>query len=86
MPEPLRLAVAVVVAKVLVLLRAIVPRQLEQALAVGGALVLAGNSLLAGVAQKVKVEAGRLGLVLPEQRHAQHLLVELERLLGVLDT
>lgn len=83
MAKALRLLVAVVVAKVLVLLGAVVPRQLEDALATG--LVALGNALLARVPQEVEAEAGLLGVVRPVQRHAKDLLVELERLFCVLD-
>lgn len=82
--ESLRLVVAVVVLEALVLFGAIVPRQLQETLALGREAVF-GNALLAGVAQKVEVEAGRLLLHLAEQRHAQRLLVELETLFCVLD-
>jgi hypothetical protein len=85
MAKPLRLAVAVVILEVLVLLGSIIPRQLQQALAVSRARALSRNALLARIAQEVEVETSRLRFVLAEQRHAEHLLVELERLLGVLD-
>lgn len=84
MPKALRLLVAVMVPELGVLLGAVVPRELQQALLAPREPVRR-HALGPGVAQEVQVEPGRLGLVGPEQRHAQHLLVELERLLGVLD-
>lgn len=85
MSEALWLLVAIVVAKVFVLFGAVVPRQLQQALPVRRRLALGRDALLPRVAQEVQGKAAGLALVRPEQRHAQDLLVELERLLGVLD-
>lgn len=84
MSEPLGLRIAVVVLEVLVLLRAVIPRELQQALVVSREAVL-GHALVAGVPQEVQVELGGRLLAGAEQRHAQHVLVELERLLDVLD-
>lgn len=84
MPKAPRVLVAIVVLELGVLLGAVVPRELQQALLARREPVRR-HALGAGVAQEVQAEAGRRGLVGPEQRHAQHLLVELERLLGVLD-
>lgn len=63
--ESLRLVVAVVVLEALVLLGAVVPRQLEQALALGREAV-GRHALVAWVAQEVQVEAGGLLLDLAE--------------------
>lgn len=84
MAEALGLRVAVVILEVLVLLGTVVPREFEQALIVARELVL-GEAPLARVAQEVQVELGGGLLDGAEQLHAEHLLVELERLLGVLD-
>lgn len=84
MPKALWLLVAAVVLERLVLFRAVVPRQLQQALALRR-VALGGQRLRARVRQEVKVEARAGRLVRSHQRHAQHVLVELERLLRVLD-
>lgn len=84
MPEALRLVVPVMILKRLVLLGAVVPRQLQQALLKRREAVLR-HALGARVSEEVQIKGGSRGLVGAEQRHAQHLLVELERLLGVLD-
>ena len=85
MAKALGLLVAVVIAKGLVLLRAIVPRQLEETLPVAGVLI-GGDTLLAGIAQEVEVEASVGRLVSANQGHANNLLVELERPFGILDS
>lgn len=78
MAVALRLVVAVVVVEVGVVLGAMVVRKLQQTLALA---TLAGLVL---VAQEVQREAVVLHGV--NQRHAQHVLVEIERLLRILDT
>lgn len=77
--ETLGLVIAVVVAEALVLLGAVVPGQLEDTLALRLALAL----LEVAVGQEEEGEVA--GLVLADQRHAQDVLVELERLFVVLD-
>lgn len=84
MAEALRLVVATVVLEVLVLFGAIVPGQLQKSLAVARLAVL-GQALRARVGEEVEVEAGRLRLVGPDEGHSHDVLVELERLFGVLD-
>lgn len=79
MSKALGLVIAVVVAKALVLLGAVVPGQLEDTLALRLALAL----LEVAVGQEEEGEVA--GLVLADQRHAQDVLVELERLFVVLD-
>lgn len=85
--ETLGLLVAVVVAKVLVVLGSIVPGQLKKTLATGNvALVLAlGERLVPRVAQEVEVEAGVRVLKGSEKSHAENILVVREGLLGILD-
>lgn len=85
MAKALRLIVAVVVREVLLLFGAVVPGQLENTLAVGLALSLLGQASDAGVGEEVEVEAVGLVVVLADEAHAKHVLVELERLLNVLD-
>lgn len=83
--KALGLVVAIVVGKALILLGTVIPSQLQQAFAVACSAVLR-NTLSARVAEEVEVEA-RIGRFAgPEQRHAQNVLVEFERLLGILDT
>lgn len=83
MAETLRFLVSIVVAKRLVLLSAVIPCQLEKTLAVRCHTVLARYPLAPGVAQEVQVEAMLGAPRSSEQGHAQDLLIELERLLGV---
>jgi hypothetical protein len=83
--EALGLRVAVVVLEALVLLGAVVPGELEETFVVGGEAAF-GHALGAGVAEEVQVEAGGLLLDRAEKGHTHSLLVELEGLLGILDT
>ena len=83
--EALGLRVAVVVLEALVLFGAVVPGELEETFVVGSEAAF-GHALGSGVAEEVQVEAGGLLLEGTEKCHAHSLLVELEGLLGVLNT
>lgn len=78
MTEAAGLNVAVVVRKVRVRLSAVVVRQLEQALT-----LTTRHILLETVAKEVQREVGALKRV--DKVHTKHVLVEVQRGLGVLD-
>lgn len=89
MTETLRLLVAVMVAKVLVLFGSVVPGQFKKTLAISDILVGQVASLLdrvlARVAEEVEVEACIGILDLLHQGHSEDFLVVFERLFGILD-
>lgn len=85
MAKALGLVVTVVVLEVGVLLSAVVPGEFKKTLAVP-AVAISRNALLAGITQEVKVKATLGVFHSAEEGHAQNVLVELERLLNVLDS
>lgn len=86
MAESLRLVVPVVVDLALLLLSAIVPRQLKQPLPLSNRIISALSRLRVRrrVSQEVEVERSLLILDRPYKRHPQDFLVVLETGLGVL--
>lgn len=87
MTKALRLRVTIVVDSPLLLLRTIVPGQLEQTFPAGHGvpLFLLHIGIGFGVAEEIKVEAGLLVLRGAHQGHAHHFLVEFQTGLGRLD-
>jgi len=83
MAKTLRLIVAIVVLEVLILLRPIIPSQLQNTLTIRLLRVLA---LEVDIGQKVQVELRILVLTRPDERHTHDILVELQTLLRILDT
>lgn len=67
--KALRLVVAIVVGKVLILLGTVIPSQLQQAFAVACSAILR-DTLGARVAEEVEVETRVGRFVGPEKRHA----------------
>ncbi len=84
MSEALRLVVTIVICEALVLLGAIIPRQLQEALLQRREPVFR-HALGARVAEEIQIKPGSSLLVGAEERHAENLLIELERLFRVLD-
>lgn len=85
MAKALGLLISAVVLEGRILLGAIVPSELEDSLAVAGLVVLCW-AILAFEAEEVQVEPCTGCLVCSEEFHANDVLIELERLLSVLDT
>ncbi len=85
MPEALRALVAVVVAEVLGPLRPVVPGQFKEALTVAGAFP-SRYALPAWVAEEVERETSSRTSASSHESHAHDILIELERLLGILDS
>lgn len=86
--ESLRLRITVVVDGALLLLRAVVPCQLEQAFPLCDTVLrtLLDLGVRLGITQEIEIELGIGILNGPDQSHAHGLLVELQAGLGILDT
>lgn len=92
MSKALRLVVAVVVLERGILLCAIVPGQLEKTLTISCGVYAVGRlggireTVVARVAEKIKIELCVLVLACSEEAHTENFLVELEGLLVILDS
>lgn len=83
--ESLRVFVAIVIAKAGILLRTVVPGELEKTFAISGPPAFRRNPLCAWIAKEVKVKSGLFVFHSPHQRHPQSLLIELQGCIGRLD-